>query len=138
MIPIFFSKFWLYFAVARHLLDSEKWKNNIIFQNGKLDDSFVPEIPFRMDSAMNVLNYLNSAELNETFSDQCILELINTSANYCSLNPECIYEMVDRKGFGPLYVTTHRYPLLVKNLVHKWITSLYSVIQKKRNIIVAW
>lgn len=75
-----------------------------MFHNGNLYN-FVPEIEF---DARSFLNYLNSAELNETFSDQCILELINPTADNSQISQECTYEMVDRKGFGPLYITTHR------------------------------
>lgn len=95
-----------YFAVAQHLVDPERWKLKTVFHNGDLDNNFVPDIPFNLSNAMDFMRYITNIQLNETFSDECILELLQGIK--CNVSYKCLHEMRDKQGFGPLYVTTHR------------------------------
>lgn len=97
-------------VVIEFAFDPTKWQRRIHFNSGLLDVNYGKARD--VVSQRDFLRGLAHMSFNESFSDECMLELLrgpDPSTNACKVSSLCRDVMVDNPDLGSGYSTTHRY-----------------------------
>lgn len=87
--------------------DPIKWQRQVRFKFDLLDGNDTKQVIGHQD----FLRALAHTSFNETFSDNCMLELLRgpqPSTNTCKISSRCRKIMLNQPDLGTGYYTTHR------------------------------